>query len=194
MSAGMTFQYEYVNVDEILPIFPLPSHEQFTEDYRAVGTPEDWALKCGRKIGHDRKTCQAIAELVVRGTAKMPETDEQFELVKMTLPGAVRSSWWIFAQSSEIGDDELYAMLFKKMAQGSLTGDGVSADQSAYLLLKAIEIEVEKEELLLAAAHLQAKGGGKQGGKGSGPANPTAKGGGKDRGQKRKPQNVEARR
>ena len=194
MSAGMTFQYGYVNVDEILPIFPLPSHEQFTEDYRAVGTPEDWALKCGRKIGHDRKTCQAIAELVVRGTAKMPETDEEFELVKMTLPGAVRSSWWIFATSSEIGDDALYAMLFKKMELGFVTGDGVSADDSAYSVLEAIENDVKKEEHLVLVAHLQAKGGGKQGGKGSGPANPTAKGGGKDRGQKGKPQNVEARR
>jgi hypothetical protein len=183
----MTFHYAYVNVDEIIPIFPLPSPEKFTEDYRAVGTPEDWALKCGSKIGHDRKTCQAIAELVVRGTAKMPETDEEFELVKMTLPGAVRSSWWIFAQSSEIGDDALYAILFKNMALGFLTGDGVSADDNAYFLLKAIEIEVEKVEHLLAVAHLQAKGGGKQGGKGSGPANPTAKGGGKDRGQKGKP-------
>ena len=194
MSAGMTFQYGYVNVDEILPIFPLPSHEQFTEDYRAVGTPEDWALKCGRKIGHDRKTCQAIAELVVRGTAKMPETDEEFELVKMTLPGTVRSSWWIFEKSSENGDDALYAMLFKNMALVSLTGDGVSADRSAYILLTAIEIEVGKEVHLRTVAHFQAKGGGKQGGKGSGPANPTAKGGGKDRGQKGKPQNVEARR
>ena len=192
-SAGMTFEYGYVNLDEVLPIFPLPSHEQFTQDYEAIGTPEDWALKCGSKIGHDRKTCQAIAELVVRGTATMP-ADEEFELVIKALPGAVRSSWWIFVHAEEIGDDELYAMLFKNMALGFSTGDGVSADRSAYFLLKAIEMEVGKEVHLRLVAHLQAKGGGKQGGKGSGPANPTAKGGGKDRGQKGKPQNVEARR
>ena len=124
----------------------------------------------------------------------MPETDEEFERVKMTLPGAVRSSWWIFEQSSEIGDDALYAMLFKKMELGFVTGDGVSADDSAYSVLEAIENDVKKEEHLVLVAHLQAKGGGKQGGKGSGPANPTAKGGGKDRGQKGKPQNVKARR
>lgn len=192
-SAGMTFEYRYVDLDKVHPIFPLPSHERFTQDYEAIGTPEDWALKCGSKIGHDPKTCQAIAELVVRGTATMP-ADEQFEGVIEVLPGAVRSSWWIFAQSGAIGDDELYAMLFKNMALVFLTGDGVSADRSAYILLTAIEIEVGKEVHLRTVAHFQAKGGGKQGGKGSGPANPTAKGGGKDRGQKGKPQNVEARR
>ena len=70
----------------------------------------------------------------------------------------------------------------------------VSAERGAYYLLKAIEITVRNQREKYIWALLTGKGGGKQGGTGSGPANPTAKGRGNAKEQKRNPPEMESRR
>ena len=194
-AAGTTIEHEW-NWRDIVPITLLGTPEEVFEDFRAIGTPEDWAVKCGGRRGHDRATCLAVANLIVRGSEHMPKNPPKFAFIIEQFPTAQPGALWILDTSGHIGDDALYDHLFTNLGLPQMAATSeVSAERGAYYLLTAIEITVRNQrEKDLWAALMTGKGGGKQGGSGSGPANPTAKGRGKAKEQKGNPPEMESRR
>ena len=193
-AAGTNIEHEW-NWRDIVPITLLDTPEKVFEDFRAIGTPEDWAVKCGGRRGHDRATCLAVANLIVRGSEHMPKNPPKFEFIIEQFPTAQPGALWVLDTSGHIGDDALYDHLFTNLGLPQMAATSeVSAERGAYYLLTAIEITVRNQREKDLWALLTGKGGGKQGGSGSGPANPTAKGRGKAKEQKGNPPEMESRR
>ena len=192
-AAGKTIEHQW-NLHDIVPISLLDTPEEVFEYFRAIGTPEDWAVKCGGRRGHDRATCLAVANVIVRGSEHMPKNPPKFAFIIEQFPTAQPGALWILDTSGPIGDDALYDHLFTNLGLPQMAPSEVSAERGAYYLMKAIEITVRTQREKAIWALLTGKGGGKQGGTGSGPANPTAKGRGKAKEQKGNPPEMESRR
>ena len=73
-AAAMTVEHDGDgNPHVFVPMSLLVNPEEVFEDLQDIGTPEEWALKCGGKRGHDRATCLAVANVIVRGSEHMPK-------------------------------------------------------------------------------------------------------------------------
>ena len=75
----------------------------------------------------------------------MPKNPPKFEFILEQFPTAPPGDLWILDTSGHIGDDAIYDHLFTNLGLGQLTAPGVSADKSAYYLMKSIEITVRAQ-------------------------------------------------
>ena len=187
-AAAMTTVEHDGNLHVFVPISLLVNPEEVFEDLQDIGTPEEWALKCGGKRGHDRATCLAVANVIVRGSEHMPKIPPEFEFIMEKFLTAQRGALWILDNVGPIGDDALYNHLFTFLGLSQMTSSEVSADRAAYYLLLAIGTIVRNEKEKDIEELLTGKGGGKHGASDGAPANPKGKGRGKAQEQKHPPE------
>ncbi len=73
-----------------------PDHQQMVSDYAAVGSPAEWARRCGKAIGHDPKTWEATEVLLTFGTRKLDTTSVALRGFRRLCPTATAGAFWIF--------------------------------------------------------------------------------------------------
>ena len=71
-----------------------PGHHQLVSDYAAIGSPADWARRCGEAVGDDQKTWEAIAMLLELGTGKSETTSLALKGFRRLCPTATGGTYW----------------------------------------------------------------------------------------------------
>ena len=89
-----------------------PFGEQFTDEslqtiLHQIGTVKQWTEKFGRMRGHDASITDNVARLLTEGVKKWDEEDPPMQVA----PGATPATWWIYLNSENNKDKELYAKL-----------------------------------------------------------------------------------
>ena len=87
-------------------------------DYAAVGSPAEWARRCGEAIGHDPKTWEAIEVLVTFGTRKLDTTSVALRGFRRLCPTATAAAFWIFRHTEHSSDDKVYQELLRCLQAG----------------------------------------------------------------------------
>ena len=75
-------------------------------DYAAIGSPAEWARRCGEAVGDDPKTWGAIAELLVLGTRNSDTTSDARRGFRRLCPTATAAAFWIFRHTGHSSDDK----------------------------------------------------------------------------------------
>ena len=88
-----------------------PDHQQMVSDYAAIGSPSEWARRCGEAIGHDPKTWEAIAVLLVLGTRNSDTTSDALRGFRRLCPDATAAAFWIFRHTDHHSHNKVYAEL-----------------------------------------------------------------------------------
>ena len=189
-AAAMTVEHDGDgNPHVFVPNSLLVNPEEVFEDLQDIGTPEEWALKCGGKRGHDRATCLAVANVIVRGSEHMPKIPPIWPLIREKFPNAPQPGPdWILNNVGPIGNPALYDHLFTFLGQSPFSSSEVPADTAALLLMLAFATIIRDRKEKQMEALLTGKGGGKHGASDGAPANPKGKGRGKAQEEKHPPE------
>ena len=93
------------------PFAPQVNKESMVADLAKIGTVKHWIEKFGRMFGHDASITDNVARLVTEGVKKWDEEDPSTEELNNLAPGATPATWWIYLNSDNNKDKELYAKL-----------------------------------------------------------------------------------
>ena len=88
-----------------------PSHFQMIADFATIGSPMEWACRCGEKVGHDSGTWMAVTELLIFGTRRFDPNSEALRGFRRLCPTADRTMHWIFRHTHHSRDDMVYQEL-----------------------------------------------------------------------------------
>ncbi len=47
---------------------PMPTKQELLDQFASIVSPEDWACRCGAKMGHPTEECLAVAKMLRLGT------------------------------------------------------------------------------------------------------------------------------
>ena len=95
-----------------------PDHQQMVSDYAAIGSPTEWARRCGEAVGDDPKTWGAIDLLLVLGTRKSDTTNDALRGFRRLCPTATAAAFWIFRHTEHSSDDKVYQELLRCLPAG----------------------------------------------------------------------------
>ena len=95
-----------------------PDHQQMVRDYAAIGSPTEWARRCGEAVGDDPKTWGAIDLLLVLGTRKSDTTNGALRGFRRLCPTATAAAFWIFRHTEHSRDDKVYQELLRCLPAG----------------------------------------------------------------------------
>ena len=88
-----------------------PSHSQMIADFANIGTPSEWARRCGEKVGHDEDTWLGVAMLLIAGTKRFDPNSESLRGFRRLCPTADHTTFWIFRHTHHSRDDMVYQEL-----------------------------------------------------------------------------------
>ena len=88
-----------------------PDHQKMIADFAAIGGPTEWARRCGEKVGDDRPTWGAVAELLVLGTRSCDTNGDALRGFRKICPTATPAAFWIFRHTDRSSDDKVYREL-----------------------------------------------------------------------------------
>jgi hypothetical protein len=86
-------------------------HQQLVNDFAAIGSPAEWARRCGEAHGHDRTCWEAVANLVTLGTRKLDRTSLELTGFRRAFPDTSAGTFWIFWHTETNTNDKLYNAL-----------------------------------------------------------------------------------
>ena len=109
----MSREPEWVDADLV---GPNPFGDQLTEQsmhtiLHEIGTVKQWTEKFGLMCGHDASITDNVARLLTEGVKQWNEEDPPMEVINNMAPGATPATWWIYLNSENNKDKELYAKL-----------------------------------------------------------------------------------
>ena len=125
------------------PFAPQCTKETMMADLTKIGTVKQWTEKFGRMFGHDASITDNVARLLTEGVNKWDEEDPPMEVA----PGATPATWWIYLNSDNNKDKELYAKLAKCAEDfRPFVWNEETTHVWAVAFLQAIKKEVTKEQ------------------------------------------------
>ena len=86
-------------------------HQQLVSDYAAIGTPAEWARRCGEANGHDPEYWEAVGMLVTVGTRKLDTTSLALRGFRRLCPTATAGAFWIFKHTEHSSHATVYTEL-----------------------------------------------------------------------------------
>ena len=86
-------------------------HHELAKDYAAIGSPAEWARRCGEARGHDRTLWEAVANLVTHGTGQLDRTSLELLLFREGVPDTSAGTFWIFWHTASNSNAKLYDAL-----------------------------------------------------------------------------------
>jgi len=88
-----------------------PDHQKMITDFATIVGPMEWARRCGEKVGDDRETWGAVAELLVLGTRRCDTNGDALRGIRRICPTATPTTFWIFRHTERSCDDWVYREL-----------------------------------------------------------------------------------
>ena len=88
-----------------------PDHQKMITDFATIVGPMEWARRCGEKVGDDRETWGAVAELLVLGTRRCDTNGDALRGIRRICPTATPTTFWIFRHTERSCDDKVYREL-----------------------------------------------------------------------------------
>ena len=85
--------------------------QQLVSDYAAIGSPAEWARRCGEARGHDRTCWEAVANLVTLGTGQLDRTSLELNVFLAGFPDTSAGTFWIFWHTASTSNAKLYDAL-----------------------------------------------------------------------------------
>ena len=87
------------------------SDSQMIADFANIGTPFEWARRCGERVGHDEDTWLGVAMLLTAGTKRFDPNSESLRGFRRLCPTADHTTFWIFRHTHHSRDDMVYQEL-----------------------------------------------------------------------------------
>ena len=129
--------------------------QQLVSDYAAIGSPAEWARRCGEAHGHDETYWEAVGNLVTLGTRKFDTTWPELRAFRRVCPEATAGAFWIFRFTQLWSNDRLYIALLT-----CLPGGPDSSRRSDWEHFSEISVAFVSDTLAKDVAHW-IKGSGK---------------------------------
>ena len=120
-------------------------HQQLVSDYAAIGSPAEWARRCGEANGHDRTWWEAVANLVTLGTRKLDTTSLALRGFRRLCPRATAGAFWIFRHTEHHSNDKLYIELLKCLPCGPDTSRFGDWEEFAEMSVVHVEKALAKD-------------------------------------------------
>ena len=89
------------------------THQQTAADFATIGSPMDWARRCGEEAEDDPEIWGDVSEMLILGTRRSVHNSDALSGFQQICPTATVATWWIFKHSENIGHAKLYKKLFK---------------------------------------------------------------------------------
>ena len=150
-----------VPADRVTNFGEAQTHQQMAADFATIGSPMDWARRCGEKAGDDPEIWGDVTEMLILGTRRSDHNSVALSGFQQICPTATVATWWIFKHTENIGDAKLYNRLFNCCQARPRTKDILELETFADKSLRHVSRDLSMDAESIMNSFYKGKGAGK---------------------------------